>query len=267
MEIRKLYSQEELLEVVEVEKAAWGFDGVLECTPPHVMQASNKIGGLVLGAFHDRQLVGFAYTMAAFDQEMRPYHHMHSLGVRPTAQHLHPGFALLRAHLPASLEMGITKLTWTFDPLEPRNANLYIRKVGAVVETPYVANMYGDSLLGGINAGIPADRFIATWHLDTAQAQEHLQGQQLPKPSLAQLMAQYAICSFEEIDQQLPLNHFLLEIPADFQQIKAKNIEKALQIRLAVRAIATQALAQGRKIVDFFSVITAGERRNFYLIS
>lgn len=260
MEIRKIESQEELLKVVEVEQAAWQFEDALECTPPHVMQASNKVGGFVLGAFYENKLVGFAYTIPAFDAQFRCYHHMHSLGVTPEARHLHPGYALLKAHHRESLQMGIDKITWTFDPLESRNANLYIRKVRAVVESPYIANMYGDSLLGGINAGIPADRFIATWHLN------HQETNQQEPSSVEELIERYPLLTYQNPDQDIPQKAFLLEIPANFQQLKEDDFAQALAIRKTVRGLATQALNKGRKVQDFYALkLGAEERRNFYL--
>ncbi|MGB0522847.1 MAG: hypothetical protein ACPGJS_07795 [Flammeovirgaceae bacterium] len=266
MDVRKVESQQEFLEVVEIEKAAWGFDNLLESTPPHVMQASNKVGGLVLGAFHQNQMVGFCHTIPAFDSTLKAYHHMHSLGIYPHAKALHPGFAILAAHRLASLKMKVDKVTWTFDPLEARNANLYIRKVGAVVETPYIANMYGESLLGGINAGIPADRLIATWHLHESRVADRLNGVNLPSLALQQLQTNYPMLNFHDEKQEIPNQSFALEIPADFQALKLENLKKALQIRITIRKVMTQALNHGRRIVDFHSVLKGNERRNFYII-
>jgi len=259
MEIRPITSQEELLKVVAVERAAWGFEDHLESTPPHIMQATNKTGGFVLGAFEEEQLLGFCYTIAAFDQDLKAYHHMHSLGVIPEARSLHPGHAILLAHQQASLQMGIDKITWTFDPLEARNANLYMRKIGAVVETPYIANMYGN-VLGGINAGIAADRLIATWYLKEATQFQNA------SVTLEELQATYSIFHYSDDKQTIPTTSFLVEIPVNFQGIKLADMQRAKQIRLRVRAVMTECLSKQRKLIKFFSVWEGENRRNFYLV-
>lgn len=259
MEIRLIHSSKELLEVVAVEQAAWGFNDLLESTPPHVMQASNEVGGMVLGAFEHEELLGFCYTIPAFDKTLKAYHHLHSLGIMPHVRDQQIGFKLLRAHQNISLEMGIAKITWTFDPLESRNANLYMKKIGAIIETPYIANMYGSNVLGGINAGIPADRLIATWHLDAPEIKEHVK----TASSLEALTSAYPVLKPEAT--VFPESPFLIEIPGDFQKIKSINLDEALLIRLEIREALTKVLSSHRKLIHFYS-IGDENRRNFYLV-
>ena len=56
---------------------------------------------------------------------------------------------------------GIDLITWTFDPLEARNAWLNFGKLGAVCNT-YLRNVYGN-LQDGLNAGLPSDRLQVDW--------------------------------------------------------------------------------------------------------
>ena len=65
-------------------------------------------------------------------------------------------------------EMGYDLITWTFDPLESRNAYLNLTKLRAVCDT-YVENCYGE-INDGLNNGLPTDRFKVEWWIDS----EHL---------------------------------------------------------------------------------------------
>ena len=62
--IRDLTSHEEFKQVVELERAVWGFSDPFDMVPPVVFTITVKRGAILLGAFdeHDR-MVGFSYSL------------------------------------------------------------------------------------------------------------------------------------------------------------------------------------------------------------
>ena len=63
------------------------------------------------------------------------------------------------------LRQGLDLITWTYNPLLARNAQLNIAKLGAVCTT-YLPNLYGP-MRDGLNAGLPSDRFQVDWWIAT----------------------------------------------------------------------------------------------------
>ncbi len=67
---------------------------------------------------------------------------------------------------------GLSHITWTYDPLLSRNAQLNIAKLGAVCNT-YLQAEYG-TLRDGLNAGLPSDRFQVDWWLRSRRVERRL---------------------------------------------------------------------------------------------
>ncbi|MGA8044123.1 MAG: GNAT family N-acetyltransferase, partial [Terracidiphilus sp.] len=66
------------------------------------------------------------------------------------------------------------RMEWTFDPLEIRNAYLNINKLGAIVRS-YLVDFYGVSS-SRLQGGLPTDRLIAEWALDSPRVNAILGG-------------------------------------------------------------------------------------------
>ncbi|MGV3617396.1 MAG: GNAT family N-acetyltransferase [Fimbriimonas sp.] len=155
---------EELHELVQIQQTIWQ-GPVSETMPGHALLVMAKTGGLVLLARNeDGTIIGFLMALLAEDRISKEnYLNMHMVGVLPEFQSGGVAYALHEASRAIALERGMRKMTWTFDPLICRNANLYLRKVGAVVDT-FIPNEYGiiQSELYGL---VRSDRFGATWYL------------------------------------------------------------------------------------------------------
>ena len=73
------------------------------------------------------------------------------------------------------MKRGITLITWTFDPLQSRNAHLNIAKLGGVVRT-YCVNYYGNAK-SELDRGLDTDRLFIEWWIGSEHVTRALAGQ------------------------------------------------------------------------------------------
>ncbi|MFN2323412.1 MAG: GNAT family N-acetyltransferase [Trueperaceae bacterium] len=165
VEIHPLVTMEMLRACERLQLQVWGFAD-LEVVPAAQMRAALHAGALVAGAFVGRELVGFAYGFPALPHGANsagPGLHSHMMAVVPEARGLGAGRLMKWYQRRWCVEHGMDWVTWTFDPLQARNARLNLHHLGAVVHE-YQVDFYG--VLGGALSGdLPTDRFVATWNL------------------------------------------------------------------------------------------------------
>ncbi len=178
---------EELAACVELQIETWGYDAS-EVVPTKSFLVAQKIGGQVIGAFDEeigedkpgegaRSLVGFALSFPGVKTkhgQAEAYLHSHMLAVREGYRNRGLGAQLKREQRREALERGIRRMEWTFDPLEIKNAFLNIHRLGAVARE-YRANFYGVSS-SRLQSGLPTDRLLAEWHLDSPRVEAILEG-------------------------------------------------------------------------------------------
>ena len=165
VEIHPLVTMEMLRACERLQLQVWGFDD-REVVPAAQMRAALHAGALVAGAFVGRELVGFAYGFPALPHAaglVGPGLHSHMAAVVPEARGLGAGRRMKWYQRRWCVEHGMNWATWTFDPLQARNARLNLHHLGAVVHE-YQVDFYG--VLGGVLSGdLPTDRVVATWDL------------------------------------------------------------------------------------------------------
>lgn len=175
--IRHLSGMAEYLRAVEFQEETWGV-GFSERVPKSLMKVTQRLGGVVAGAFDgEGAMVGFVYGMTGLE-DGRGVHWSDILAVSPWVRDQGVGMRLKRFQREAVLELGVTRMYWTFDPLESRNAYLNLGKLGAVVRE-YVPDMYGVSD-SPVHRGLGTDRFVVTWELDSGRVRERLAGARPP---------------------------------------------------------------------------------------
>jgi predicted GNAT superfamily acetyltransferase len=74
-----------------------------------------------------------------------------------------------------ALARGIELIEWTFDPLELKNAFFNLERLGAVVRR-YAENQYGVTA-SPLHGGLPTDRCIAEWWIDSPRVRAVLAGE------------------------------------------------------------------------------------------
>jgi predicted GNAT superfamily acetyltransferase len=180
--IRPCEGFEELSACVQLQVDVWGY-GDRDVIPRRVFVVSQNIGGQVFGAFDGRRLVGFAMALPGISQG-RSYLHSHMLAVNPDYRNQGIGRRLKLVQREEALARGITRMEWTFDPLEIKNSFLNLSKLGAIVRR-YAANFYGVSS-SPLHGQVPTDRLYAEWWLDSDRVCSVLDGQPVAVPILEQ---------------------------------------------------------------------------------
>ncbi|MDP9054900.1 MAG: acetyltransferase [Acidobacteriota bacterium] len=160
--IRELSNEPELREALALQKTIWGFDDA-DLLPFRMLVVATKIGGQLLGAFHEpsERMIAFCLAIPGLRPGGNPYLHSHMLGVLPEYRNVGVGRQLKLRQKDDALARGIDLIEWTFDPLDLKNAYFNIERLGTIVRR-YVRNHYGisSSLLHG---GFPTDRCVAEW--------------------------------------------------------------------------------------------------------
>lgn len=158
--IRALDTQRDFERLVHLQRAVWNHPDV-DLTPAHQFCVSSRMGAILLGAFVGREMAGFVYSFPAVFRG-KTCQHSHLLAVLPEFQGYGIGKALKWAQREEALKRGYDVLTWTFDPLQTRNANLNLQALGAVSRT-YFPNFYGLTPALCLGPGIPTDRLLIEW--------------------------------------------------------------------------------------------------------
>lgn len=193
--IRQCEDLDELSACVRLQSEVWGFEDK-DLVPRRALVVARDIGGQVIGAFDTAHpgtnrngeadnLVGFAVALpgiAPAGAHLRPYLHSHMLAVQTRYRNRGIGRRLKLAQREDALARGITRMEWTFDPLEIKNSFLNIVKLGAVVRR-YTPNLYGvsSSRLQGI---LPSDRLHAEWWLESRRVHAALTGEPSSLPAI-----------------------------------------------------------------------------------
>ena len=165
--IRKCHDIEELRRAVALQQEVWNFNDA-ELVPLRLFVVAEKVGGQVLGAFDDGEMVGFALAVPGV-RGPHSYLHSHMLAVRKEYRNGGLGRRIKLFQREEALERGIELIEWTFDPLEIKNSYLNIEKLGAIVRR-YTINQYGITT-SPLQGGLPTDRLIAEWWLKSKRVQ------------------------------------------------------------------------------------------------
>ena len=166
--IRECTTIEEFDGCVALQREAFGLPD-LELSPRRHLIVSRQAGGWTLGAFVADRMVGFVHHLAAVrGDEVFGYSHM--MAVAKDYQNKGVGVRLKWAQRERAMKEGRRLIKWTWDPMMARNAHFNLNRLGATVET-YAANFYGTDYSTDASltekVGLPSDRLIATWNLDS----------------------------------------------------------------------------------------------------
>ena len=226
--IRRCATLAELAALVKIQQEIWGYAG-REVYPLRLFVTLRRIGGQALGAFtRQGSLVGFVASLPAWHGVKRYYHSL-SLGVLRAHENRGLGRALKMAQRRAALKVGIDLIEWTFDPLRAKNAFLNIVRLGAIARH-YLPDYYGE-VASRFQRGLPSDRLIAEWRLDSTRVKRALAGKQ-PRRS-----REYPAAT--------------VEIPIDIDQLRQSDPGETRRRQVALRKQLQTCFAQKLAITGF----------------
>jgi len=272
--IHLLETPEEMTAIEALQRLVWP-GSETDVIPAHVLLAVIHNGGLALGAFVGKDLVGVSFGFPGIyttPDGPRLKHHSHILGVHPEWNGKGIGFALKRAQWQMVRKQGIDRITWTYDPLLSRNAHLNISRLGAVCNT-YLRSEYGE-MRDGLNIGLPSDRFQVDWWLNTKRVERRLSRRSRPaltldhyrtaKATLLEVNTNrgFAPC-LPEKTSSLTGTLLLVEIPSNFPALKAADLPLARDWRFYTREVFEDAFSTGYMVTDFVH----DKGRSFYVMT
>ncbi len=170
--VRKCEGLEEFQRCVELQRQIWGEED-LEVEPATMFVVASETGGQVLGAFDGERMIGYTLAVAGL-RGNTPFLHSHMTGVDTSYRDRGVGRMLKLYQRDEALGRGIRLIVWTFDPLELRNAHFNLNKLGAIGRE-YKPNLYGLTT-SPLHRGLPTDRLVAEWQLDSARVVAALGG-------------------------------------------------------------------------------------------
>ncbi|MCA2229295.1 GNAT family N-acetyltransferase [Nonomuraea aurantiaca] len=251
MELRLLHRPEEMSAASELVAQIWKVQNTQSHVSPELLTAFAHAGNYVAGGFRGHELM--AVCVGFFYPPRENALHSHIAGVRPDAAGTGWGRALKHHQRDWCLARGVTRVTWTYDPLVARNAYFNLHKLGCEVEV-YLPDFYGP-MGDGLNQGQHSDRIMVAWHIGQATAPSRAEKKHGPavlrsvdrRPQL-------------DLGRAVSLTRCVVEIPSDIEALRRHEPELAISWRLALRRALGGLLEEGWVVVDF-------DRRGHYCLT
>ncbi len=271
IEIRPVETEEEYHAVEQLQREIWQAPDI-EIVGFETLMTAHKNGGVMLGAFEraddEERMIGFVFGFVGLTADGRLKHCSHIAGVAPGYRDRNVGYALKLKQRELALAQGIELITWTFDPLESRNARFNLHKLGATCDV-YLRNLYG-AMRDRLNAGLPSDRFQVDWRIASPHVEARLRGEAgVASPSSLITAGAMLINPTSEDEPWRPSRkasinavRMLIQIPSDFQSLKAADKNLALEWRLNAREMFEEAFARNYTATD----LLIEDGRSYYLL-
>jgi len=302
--IRDLKTIDDLSQLKAVEKEVWGMSDE-DTVPLTLAIALNAGGNIFVGAFVDgepeqktkgkhgkkEQLVGFAFGFLARERGEATIH-SHMLAVLDRYRHLDLGSRLKQAQRQRALALGIREMTWTFDPLQSRNAHFNFAKLGVVSDT-YKIDFYGPETSSILHRN-GTDRLWVRWMLNSRRVRDRLSGRPVggspsPNPDLNSISISKKDPRAETLDtlkllapllrfdpsgkparadlaEAISRQRLSIEIPSDILDVERADMGLAREWREATRWAFCEALKAGFFVVEFSRAVRGQQGPGTYLL-
>lgn len=273
--IRDLRSYDDLRRVEAVEREVWKLDDIDITSLTHSI-ASHAAGHLWIGAFDGKELVGFAFGFFGVEHGALTIH-SHMLAVLPPYRDLDLGYKLKLAQRERALAirvqgMRIEEMTWTFDPLQSRNAHLNFSKLG-VVSGKYLPDFYGPETSSVLHQN-GTDRLWVRWPMASKRVRDRLQGNDNRAELLDALSRLQPLVQFgadgrpvrTDLAAAFGRQRIAIEVPSDIASIEEKDHELAREWRQATRWAFTEALKAGFFVAEFCRTVRGQQGPSVYVL-
>jgi predicted GNAT superfamily acetyltransferase len=279
--IRDLKSIEDLSQLRAVEKEVWGMADE-DTLPLTLAIACKAAGNIFIGAFdkdpknsNKEKLVGFAFGFLGREHGHTTIH-SHMLAVLDAYRHLDLGSQLKQAQRERAMAMGINEMTWTFDPLQSRNAHLNFSKLGVISET-YKVDFYGHETSSMLHQN-GTDRLWVRWLLNSRRVRDRLAARVATKdPRVETLDALKLLAPLVRFDpngkpgradllESLARQRVSIEIPGDILEVERADMGLAREWRDATRWAFREAVKAGFVVTEFCRSIRGHQGPGAYLL-
>jgi len=250
--IRNLVSHSDFNACVDIQEIVWRHSPE-DLTPAHQFCMSVETGSILLGAFVEGRLAGFVYSVPALHRG-KFCQHSHLLAVLPEFHGLGLGKRLKWAQRAKAIALGYDLITWTYDPLQVRNAGLNLHTLGAEARI-YLPNFYGGVASLVFAETVPSDRLKVEWAIASRRVRDRLDGK-FPAYDLGREARAIEGRLNHDRLEPVPVRwsesapRVLVEIPRDL----AKHRHEPEYIRawqIALRRVFDRAFGRGRRLTDF----------------
>lgn len=265
IDVREIRILSELKAVEDLQKEVWGCSE-REILPSLALIPLLDIGGVLIGAFDGDNLIGFVLGFPGIENGRRILH-SDMLAVKSEFRSHGLGYRLKLAQREKALLRGIDHISWTFDPLQSRNAHLNFRKLGVIADR-YRINYYGETSSFLHRTG--TDRLWVTWLLNSERVTKKLQNQPV-QPFLANELQDVPVLLRVGNESEPMLTHekglkaVALEIPANIDTLASEDRRLAIRWREASRRAFVKVLDAGYTLVEFYKVERDGRSIGTYL--
>jgi predicted GNAT superfamily acetyltransferase len=268
--IRNLESSDDLLQVKAVEKEVWGM-GDEDSLPMTLAIACRAVGNIFVGAFDGDRLVGFAFGIFGREHGQTTIH-SHMLAVLERYRQHDLGLKLKHAQRERALALGIREMTWTYDPLQSRNAHLNFAKLGIVSEN-YKVDFYGPETSSVLHRN-GTDRLWVRWLLDSRRTRDRMIGKDTRAETLDALRLLAPLVSFNgdgrparaDLAESLARQRVSIEIPGEILEVERIDMGLAREWREATRWAFTKAITAGFYVAEFCRSIRGQQGPGAYLL-
>ena len=261
LSLTRLFTVEAIDPYMDVYQEIWGLTE-RERIPAHEPTVAARVGGLFLGVELDWEKIGLVYVVPAHDPDKGFYHHSKIMGFKAKYQGLGLGVEAKRVHAILAQEQGVKRVTWTFDPLMVRNASLNFRKLGGIART-YMENAYGN-YGGRYDFGLPSDRFLIEWELESERVKTRLRGEGPTAEALWQQWKDAPV--YADPTAELVAPAYRAEVPANVFELAKTDAATAQKEQGQFRDCLKRLLAAGYAVTEFLAEPKSGAG-NYYLLA
>jgi len=268
--IRDLEGIDDLLQVKAVEKEVWGM-GDEDSLPMTLAVACKAVGNIFVGAFDRNKMVGFAFGI--FGREHgEAIIHSHMLAVLERYREHDLGMKLKHAQRERALALGIHEMTWTYDPLQSRNAHFNFAKLGIVSDT-YKVDFYGPETSSMLHRN-GTDRLWVRWILNSRRVRDRLASKNARVETLDAMRLLAPLVRFDpsgkpgraDLAESLARQRVSIEIPGDILEVERTDMGLAREWREATRWAFREAVKAGFVVAEFCRSIRGQQGPGAYLL-
>ncbi|MFY9674251.1 MAG: hypothetical protein WB817_01720 [Terriglobales bacterium] len=292
--IRDLRTIDELHQLRAVEKEVWGMSEE-DAMPLTIAVALKAAGNIFVGAFEPldgsrprrpeklereksekekstkEKMVGFAFGFLGREHGLTTIH-SHMLAVLDGYRHLDLGAKLKHAQRERALAMGVHEMTWTFDPLQSRNAHFNFAKLGVVSDT-YKVDFYGPETSSVLHRN-GTDRLWVRWLLGSRRVRDRMAGKNTRTETLDALRLLAPLVRFDgkgtparaELSEALARERVSIEIPGEILSVEAADMGLAREWREATRWAFRESLKAGFHVSEFCRSVRGQQGPGAYLL-